>query len=264
MTVNILDSLVHSRLVQVARIPLSALLVCMLVMLAATRVMADPLARPANADAVACLLRGNRLYAVREFDKAIEQYKAGALLEDAPVFQYNLAQAYRVTGRYEDALWHYERFVRRTNPTGELRQTVDGFMAQMRQEIERAAMKQQPTAVAPQGAAAQPVTSVRPSSKQSTHWYQDRVGWSLTATGAVLMSVGIYLLIDARTIDERALDESRDAQRADLRASATARRTAGYALGALGVASVGTGSVRLALHSDRDSASATIAFAGRF
>ena len=105
---------------------------------------ADPLARPGHPEAVACLLRGNRLYAVREFDKAIEQYKAGALLEDVPVFQYNLAQAYRVTGRYEDALWHYERFVKRTNPTGELRQTVDGFMAQMQQEIERAAMKQQP------------------------------------------------------------------------------------------------------------------------
>jgi hypothetical protein len=45
------------------------------------------------------LIRGNRLYNTRAFDAAIEAYKAGALAEPAPVFDYNLGQTYRQLGR---------------------------------------------------------------------------------------------------------------------------------------------------------------------
>src|SRR5262245_21764856 len=95
----------------------------------------DPLAKPADAKAADHLAQGNRHYRVREFDKAIEEFKAGALIEDAPVFLYNLGQSYRQLGRYEDAIWHYERFVSRTKPTGKLKEAIDGFLAEMRAEL---------------------------------------------------------------------------------------------------------------------------------
>lgn len=223
---------------------------------------ADPLARPSNREAIACLLQGNRLYAVREFERAIEQYKAGAMIEDAPVFQYNLAQTYRVTGRYEDALWHYERFVKKSHPTGELRRTVDGFMMQMRQEIDRAAMKRQPTAVAPQRSQAEQASQQQEG--DATKWYHDKLGWGLSAAGLLAMSVGIYLFVDAADIDDQALAESQDSRRVDLRNSASSRRTTGYILAGAALSAVGIGTLRLALHADHDSSSATLAIAGRF
>ncbi len=84
----------------------------------------DPLAKPKTRDARQHLERGNKLYTLRDFDKAIEEYRAGLLVEDAPVFQYNLAQAYRLSGNYQQALWFYERFEKRAHPTGELKQAI--------------------------------------------------------------------------------------------------------------------------------------------
>lgn len=255
-----MDLFVYDRLVQsirVARAPIMLTICLATAMVGVAHAIADPLGRPTNPEAVACLLRGNRLYTVREFDEAIEQYKAGALLEDAPVFQYNLAQAYRVSGRYEDAIWHYERFLKRTSATGELRKTINGFVEQMQQELRRAATTQQPDSTAPQ------YTVLRTSmSNQPDHWYQDRVGWGLTSVGGVLGVLGIYLLASAHGLDERAFAESRDAQRTDLQASASSRRVAGYVAGGAALALLGGGVARLALHTN--ASSAAIAISGSF
>ena len=80
------------------------LLVAMLVAALPATAHGDPLAKPASAIACEHLTAGNRLYRLREFEKAVEAYKAGAISEDAPVFHYNLAQCYRELGRYEEAL----------------------------------------------------------------------------------------------------------------------------------------------------------------
>src|SRR5882724_11088677 len=90
-----------------------------------------PLARPTNHEACEHLDRGNKLYNLRSFDEAIREFKAGALIESAPVFDYNLGQAYRQLGKYKDALWHYDRFLNYGRPTGELLDAVTGFMAEM-------------------------------------------------------------------------------------------------------------------------------------
>lgn len=49
---------------------------------------------------------------MREFDGAVKEYKAGALIESAAIFDYNLGQCYRQLGKYADAIWHYERCLR--------------------------------------------------------------------------------------------------------------------------------------------------------
>lgn len=81
---------------------------------------ADPFAKPASPEAREHLIRGNRLYGVRSFEEAITEYKAGALVEPAPVFDYNLGQCFRQLGRYQEALWYYQQFLSSGNPEGEV------------------------------------------------------------------------------------------------------------------------------------------------
>ena len=227
----------------------------------------DPLAKPTSAVARAHLERGNKLYAIRSFEQAIAEYKAGALIEDTPVFQYNLAQAYRITGRYQEALWHYERFVMRTEPSGALREAIERFTTQMRAEIERAAMKEAPTGVAPvlKGEQEAGMTYRPPSGAQEepAPWYGDYSGWALTASGLAISATSIYFLLDAQDSEERALTEVREVERRDLRNSARDTRRLGYALAAIGIGAASVGVIKLAVHGG-PSPSASVAFAGSF
>ena len=118
-----------------------------LVLICASDALADkdPLAKPSNLRAAEHLTTGNRHYRVREFERAIEEFKAGALIEDAPIFLYNLGQAYRQLGKYEDAIWHYERFVNRTHPTGQLKEAIDKFLVDMRAELAKRTPDPPPT-----------------------------------------------------------------------------------------------------------------------
>ena len=62
--------------------------------------------------------RGNQLYAEARWQEAISEYEAGALIEHAPVFEYNLGQFHRKCGDYQAALLHYDRFVTDGQPEG--------------------------------------------------------------------------------------------------------------------------------------------------
>lgn len=225
----------------------------------------DPLAKPLSPAARAHLERGNKLYAIRSFDQAIEEYKAGALLEDTPVFQYNLAQAYRITGRYQEALWHYERFVMRTEPSGPLREAIDRFTMQMRAEIERAAMKEPPTGVAPTQRDEREVDTAPYAKTQEAQdpWYGDYFGWVLAASGLAISGASIYFFLDAQDSDERALTEVREVERRNLKSSARDSRRLGYAFAAIGIGTTSLGVIKLAVHGGA-SPSASIAIAGSF
>lgn len=227
--------------------------------LAAGNAWSEALARPANPAAATCLLKGNRLYAAREFSQAIEQYKECILIEDAHVFQYNLAQAYRALGRHEEALWHYERFLYGSKPDAELRQLIEGFMAELRGEIEKKRVQRS----FGEEHEKKVLSKSQIHMSHRSHWYQDTLGWSLSSAGALLVSVGIYLLVDARRIDTLANQESRDVERASLRNRASSRRLSGYVLSGAGLGAMGSGALRLYSH-DGQLSSVTIAFAGSF
>lgn len=140
---------------------IAALAVVCLLLSASPALADDAFAKPRSPVALEHLKMGNRLYRVREFDKAIEEYKAGALREDVPVFHYNLAQCYRQLGRHEEALWHYERFLQRGQPTGELEQATKDFIEQMKGELQKKKAMSQPPPKPdpdPQLAAARPHT----------------------------------------------------------------------------------------------------------
>ena len=130
---------------------LTTIVVCLATLFAVATAHADPLSKPASAEARNHLTLGNRLYGVRSFDEAAAEYKAGALIEPAPVFDYNLGQCFRQLGKYQEAIWHYERFITHGNPQGELLDAVNGFLTQMKSELDKKAMTQRPTEPGPTG-----------------------------------------------------------------------------------------------------------------
>lgn len=226
----------------------------------------DPLAKPERAEAREHLARGNKLYAIREFAAAIAEYKAGAIVEDAPVFQYNLAQAYRLSGQYEEALWHYDRFVKRTQPSGPLKSAIEQFTAQMKAELDKAASKQAPTEAAPGALPIEP--AVRVSSKPSaitspSRWYQDRPGWILAGSGTLLVATAALLFVNAHGLEEDALKESQESRRSSLQDRAGTRRIIGYVAGSVGIAAMGVGAVKLAIHRD-ELGNTAVSIAGQF
>ncbi len=208
----------------------------------------DPLAKPLSSQARDHLARGNKLYAIREFDAAIDSYKAGALIEDTPVFQYNLGQAYRLAGKYQESLWHYERFVRRTQPTGVLKESIEQLTAQMKAELAKAATKQPPVEAAPvdPGMATEASVTTQQPPREAHQAPRARWGWIAAGSGALVLggtALGFSIWGD-RTYD-RAKNATVQSERDDLENSANTRR---YVAQGLGSAAVGCAGVAVYLY----------------
>ncbi|MEJ7602006.1 MAG: tetratricopeptide repeat protein [Kofleriaceae bacterium] len=215
---------------------------------------ADPFGKPSNVEATEKLNLGTRLYRVREFEKAIEEYKAGALKEDAPAFHYNLGQCYRLLGRYDEAIWHYERFLSRhaRKTTPKIVVIVEGFINDMKAELNKKVMTRPPVEPAPdpQTAATEPaqvtptvVTVVDPASP----WYSDGVGWGLAGTGLASSGIAMGLLVSAQGLDEDANRETRQEIKEALHERADSRRLIGAVVGIGGGALLMTGIIKLAI-----------------
>jgi tetratricopeptide (TPR) repeat protein len=184
------------------------------------------------------------------------------VIELAPVFDYNLGQCYRQLGKYEDAIWHYERFLKSGRPGAELHVLVTGFLQQMRGELERKAMTQPPTDVAPAAAAVRTAERDRappPSTERSpvldmsggARWYSDPIGWGLVGGGILGGGAAAYLLMSAaglRGEADRILDEE---QRLELRDRSRSRNIAGIAASIGGAGLLVIGMTKLAIHGQR-------------
>lgn len=231
---------------------------------------AGPFTKPDLADARNHLELGNKLYNVRSFDEAIVEYKAGALIEPAPVFDYNLGQCYRFLGKYEDSIWHYERFLARGKPEGKALDAVHGFITQMRSELDKKAMTQKPTDAAPAApppptdaaasaapGAAQPdgPSQARPVPEQpvavrTEAWYRDGFGWGLTGAGVVGLAVGGGFLASASSLRTDANAAKVQEVNNRLRDQASTRELLGVVIGVGGAGLLVTGIIKLAIHSE--------------
>ena len=208
----------------------------------------DDIAKPNIAAAREHLAKGTKLYRLREFDKAIEAYKAGALVEDAPVFHYNLGQCYRQLGRPEDAIWHYQRFLDRANPLPpKYKQAAEDFIRDMKIEIDKRLVAKP----------IEPTPSIKPSPDTklpprtiidpADPWYTDGFGWGLAGTGAVASGVSIWLLVDAKSLDDQANRTASQQTQDALRSQASQRRLAGKIVGVAGGVTLIAGIVKLAI-----------------
>ncbi len=231
---------------------------------------AGPLSKPAMAEARNHLAHGNKLYNVRSFDEAITEYKAGALVEPAPVFDYNLGQCYRLTGKYQEAIWHYERFLARGKPQGELLDAVNDFIAQMKSELDKKAMTQKPTEAAPpppqvlpqEASGAAPGTPPQrlsvpqlkqPMTRRSGPWYHDKLGWGLAGAGVVGLTVGAGFLVSGSSIRADANESPSQETYRRLSDKASSRSQIGAAVGVVGTSLLVAGIIKLVVHSENSS-----------
>jgi tetratricopeptide (TPR) repeat protein len=229
-----------------------------------------PLARPANHEACEHLDRGNRLYNLRSFDEAIKEFKAGALIEPAPVFDYNLGQAYRQLGKYKDALWHYDRFLKYGQPAGELLDAVNRFMAEMRAQLANGVPAMSPTDAAegpPSPSVSRPATEshqeiVRhddPAPPIEHDTARDWFGWSITGAGVVGVGAAGFLFLRASSLNDQANSEPDARRRNDLHDQARTRNLLGAVIGIGGGGLIVTGVIKLALHSRDHAVTSTAA-----
>lgn len=234
----------------------------------------DPvLAPPADSTARALLTEGKGAHRTKDYDRAIDALKAGAARSSAPVFLYALGQSYRLADRFEEAIEAYELFLERGQPSEALRGVVECHIANMRADLERAAVTMTPTdqpnepdVVLSQRGKVTSVASRRP-------WYDDAAGWGLAGGGAMAGTVGSLLLINAASLDDEAALEDRQPAREALREKADNRRLWGGIVTAAGAVALTVGVIKLAITPDGSNAETStslvltprgVALVGRF
>lgn len=158
----------------------------------------------AQDEAVARLSAGERFYTVGEFEKAIVEFKAGALLVNLPVFSYNLGQCYRQLGNYQEAIWHFERYLARGSDP-EVKADAAQFVEQMRAELESKAKTPLET---PQPAKPPPSSSPDMRVAQTSTGLSTRrkLAIGIGAGGLGALGVGVVFAIRARGFDNDARD----------------------------------------------------------
>jgi tetratricopeptide (TPR) repeat protein len=156
---------------------------------------------PAEPTALVHYTQGNRLYRLRKFEDAIGEYQAGAMIDPAPVFDYNLGQCYRQLGKYTEAIWHYERFLKSGQPDSQRQALVTGFLVQMRAELERKAMTQPPTDSASDSRpSAVPPPPAAPQRRRGMP-LQRKLALGVGAAGGVGVALGVVLGLRARSLE---------------------------------------------------------------
>jgi len=196
---------------------------------------------------------------LKEFEKAADEYKQGALIESLPVFDLALGQCYRMLHRPDDAIWYYERFIKYGRPTGNVLKGVEDLIALMRAELEKKATAPVSTEAAPTPAQRVPPTATASSPSPTTEttgltfqhrerWYQDRLGWGLVGAGLVAAGVAGYLFSGASDLHAEANATLSHMRRNELHDQADRRKVIGDVVGAGGVALLVTAAVKLAIH----------------
>lgn len=216
---------------------------------------AQPSSRSAKEQALERLATGDRFYVLRDFERAITEWKAGVLIENLPAFSYNLGQAYRQMGNYEEAIWHYERYLpRASNP--QRKRDAERFIKEMRAELEKKARTTPPVETLP-NAENQPPTGKPPTARapkvvtvidRGEAWYADPLGWGLAGVGGIGLGVSVGLIFSAKNLDDRANGETAIEVRDSLHERASDRRLVGVILGVVGAGALATGIVKLAIY----------------
>jgi tetratricopeptide (TPR) repeat protein len=110
-------------------------------------------AADAGAEAKKHFEEGTKAYNLGEFNRAVTEYRAAYSAKPDPVFLYNIAQAYRLGGDLQQALFFYKSFLRNV-PSAPIRKEIEERIA----KIEAQMSQQKALATAP------PYNTVAPGS----------------------------------------------------------------------------------------------------
>jgi len=108
-------------------------------------------AHAADADAESKRLykEGTKQYNLGEFEEAVKAYKSGYDAKPDPVFLYNIAQAYRLWGKPDKAIFFYKSFLRNL-PEAPNRAEVERRIGEMQTDIDKQNAKaHEPASVSP-------------------------------------------------------------------------------------------------------------------
>ena len=163
---------------------------------------------------------GLRAYDAGKYDEAIAEFEAAYRYKDAPGLLYNIAQAYRLSNRPEEALRFYRTYLER-KPDAANRVEAEAKIERLASILEErkarnpalvepaappsglsqlAAMPRTPALVAPAlgqvpNAAPAEAVAARPPMR---FWTSRRAGWAATGFGAAALAFAVYFGIEAR------------------------------------------------------------------
>jgi len=81
--------------------------------------------------------QGNTYFDLGQFDKAIDAWQSGYQLKNDPGFLYNIAQAYRMTGDAQKAIFFYKRYLSnspKAHNRSEVEQKIEALQKQVSQQ----------------------------------------------------------------------------------------------------------------------------------
>lgn len=202
---------------------------------------------PANEAAEAHRKQGNKYFRAGQYGRAVDEYQAGAIIEDAPIFFFNLGQSYRFANDPRNAIRNYKLYLSRghdpervgTSETKirELQPAADEAERNEREERERERRAREQPSPQPQP----------PQTGSEPHWYADRLGWTLAGASLGGGLISGYLFLNAADLDDQANSEDRQDVRNQLRDKASTRRSVGVGVGVASGALLVIAIVRLAL-----------------
>jgi tetratricopeptide (TPR) repeat protein len=226
------------------------------VLLIASSASADPpIRRPKSPAALEHLDKAGKLYSIRSFEEAAAEYKQGALIEAAPVFDYDLGQCYRQLHKYQDAIWYYQRFIKASPDTPDYDENAQKLITQMQAELDQRAMTAPPTEPATSSptkptpiVAASTTSTTTIAAPEPEHWYADGFGWGLAGAGLVGAGVATALLLDASSLNDQANHTADQQEASSLHDSAGTRSLLGTVIMVGGAGLIVTGAIKLAIH----------------
>jgi tetratricopeptide (TPR) repeat protein len=164
---------------------------------------------------------GLRAFDLGKYDEAIAEFEAAYRYKDAPGLLYNIAQAYRLSNRPEEAVRYYRTYLER-NPDAANRAEAESKIERLASILEErkvknpalaeapppppgapsiAAMPRTPALVAP--AAAPALRAAPPEAVEAKatapFWTTRRAGWIATGAAAASLALAVYFGLEARS-----------------------------------------------------------------
>lgn len=213
--------------------------------------------QPAKATAAKRYDEATKHYRLGEYDAAVTGFKQAYLACPEPLLLFNVAQAYRLSGKRSAAAQLYRQYLSATSPDDPQREAAQRYIQQIALEPQdtdssstaaHAAAPSTETSppVVPTTSAATTVTATAPE-RPRHHWYRSKAGWGLVAGGVVCGAASAVLLSMAANAGNSA-DHATTQTMFDTQHNSDLRfQQAGWPLLGVGAAGVAVGGILMAV-----------------
>lgn len=174
-----------------------------------------------SSDGRAAWIAGSAAFDKSDHSEAAAQFEIAYKKCGDPALLFNLGQTYRKLGQFEDARDRYNQWLQAAREGDPDIPAVQKKVAELDALITAQAsnppegLKEQNRNTAPGSDVDPPVSPEQSPAPalmtESPRWYEDKVGWSVTAAGVVALGVGMYFLASAQTAADDAAQSTSEA-----------------------------------------------------